>query len=293
MKIMISFHTLSEHYPEYQKDALELSEILVNVHPREARSHTIYGDFLYRDKKLKDARDQYAEALKYDKSKFAIWNQVMIIDSELHDTKALEAHSKEAMELFPSQPLPLYFAGAAQIQLKNYKGAIEPLLEAKEYVIDNNPLLTQIFASLGDAYNFLKDYENSDKAFEDALKLDPDNTTIMNNYSYYLSLRKTKLERAEKFAARANELEKTKYNYMDTYGWILFQEGKLDLAKEWIEKALKAGGERNGVILEHYGDILFKLNNPEKALEYWKKAKETGRGSENIDKKIAEKKLYE
>jgi hypothetical protein len=39
--------------------------------------------------------------------------------------------------------------------------------------------------------------------------------------------------------------------------------------------------------------VLFKLNRPQDALEYWKKAKEKGGASDLIDKKIADKKLYE
>lgn len=80
---------------------------------------------------------------------------------------------------------------------------------------------------------------------------------------------------------------------MDTYAWILFQSDKFNLAKEWLEKAIKTGGEKNGIILEHYGDVLFKLNEVEKALEYWKKSKASGRSSEKIDKKIADKNIYE
>jgi len=52
-------------------------------------------------------------------------------------------------------------------------------------------------------------------------------------------------------------------------------------------------GSNNGTIIEHYGDVLYKLGDKEQALEQWKKAKELGDTSEFIDKKIADKKLYE
>jgi hypothetical protein len=45
--------------------------------------------------------------------------------------------------------------------------------------------------------------------------------------------------------------------------------------------------------MEHYGDILYKLGDPNMALEYWLKAKAKGTGSVLLEKKIAEKKLYE
>ena len=44
-------------------------------------------------------------------------------------------------------------------------------------------------------------------------------------------------------------------------------------------------------ISEHYGDVLYKLNRKEEALQYWQEAKSAGGGSEGLDKKITEKKL--
>jgi predicted negative regulator of RcsB-dependent stress response len=64
-------------------------------------------------------------------------------------------------------------------------------------------------------------------------------------------------------------------------------------AKVWIFKALENGGKDNGILLEHYGDILYQLGDKEGAYKYWFKAKIAGGASEFIDKKIAEKKLYE
>ena len=61
----------------------------------------------------------------------------------------------------------------------------------------------------------------------------------------------------------------------------------------WIEKALASGGTSSATIVEHYGDILYRLKRTNEALEQWQKAKELGSDSENIDQKIADKKLYE
>lgn len=42
-----------------------------------------------------------------------------------------------------------------------------------------------------------------------------------------------------------------------------------------------------------FGDILYKLDDHEKALEYWKKALNKGKGSDFLEKKVKEKKLFE
>jgi len=74
---------------------------------------------------------------------------------------------------------------------------------------------------------------------------------------------------------------------------VLYKLEKYRLAKVWAEKAVNYSNNKNAVILEHYGDILFKLNDKKQALIYWKKAKLTGKGSEFLDKKLLNKKLYE
>jgi predicted negative regulator of RcsB-dependent stress response len=53
------------------------------------------------------------------------------------------------------------------------------------------------------------------------------------------------------------------------------------------------GGESMPTLLEHYGDILFKLNDKEQALLYWQKAQEKGSSSELLYKKITNKQLFE
>jgi len=292
IKILLSYYSITESYPELKADADELCKIIVEVHPDEAKAFSIYADFLYRDRDLEGARTQYRRAIALDKEKYALWNQLLIIESELNDFNAMQKESKEAMELFPNQALPYFFNGVSNIQLKNYKEAVEVLNEGKEFVYDEQ-ILVQFYGNIGDAQNQLKNYSASDSAYKKALEIDPDNVYILNNYAYYLSLRNTDLEYAEAMSKKSNEIEPGNSSYQDTYGWILYQMKKYDDAKVWIGKALEGGGKKNGILLEHYGDVLYKLGEIENALKYWMDAKKTGNTTEFIDKKINDKKLYE
>ena len=58
-------------------------------------------------------------------------------------------------------------------------------------------------------------------------------------------------------------------------------------------KALSNTQGKSGTLLEHYGDILFKMGDTLKALEYWQQSKDAGDGSEFLDKKLQEKKLFD
>ena len=116
---------------------------------------------------------------------------------------------------------------------------------------------------------------------------------MLNNFSYYLSLRKDKLDKAAEMAKKENDLTPNSSNNEDTYAWVLYSQGKYTEAKTWLEKAIVNGGDKNGTILEHYGDVLFRLGNTNDAMSNWQKAKLTGDHSEFLDKKIADKKIYE
>lgn len=291
-KILASYYQLTEENQTYKQEAIELCIIMLQVHPNAQEAHTIYADFLYRDQKIKEAKNEYEQAVTLDKSKFINWNQLMYLEAELNEHVPLDIHSSEAMELFPTQSTPYFFNGIANLQLKNYEKAASSFSEGVEFVYNDNPLLTQFYYNLGDAYNFLKNYEQSDKAFENALKIEDSNSYVLNNYAYYLSLRKSNLEKAEKLSRRSNEIEPNNRSYIDTYGWILFQLEKYKEAEIWLGKASKMGA-KNPVILEHYGDVLFKLNKIEDAVYIWNEAREAGSSSINLKKKIADKRLYE
>jgi tetratricopeptide (TPR) repeat protein len=80
---------------------------------------------------------------------------------------------------------------------------------------------------------------------------------------------------------------------MDTYGWVLYKLGRYSEAAEWVEKAVAATPSPDADLLEHLGDIYFKLGNTDKAMIQWENAQKAGKGSEFLDKKIKERKMYE
>ena len=186
------------------------------------------------------------------------------------------------------------FNGVANIQKKNYAEAVIVLNTGSKLVVDDKNLEGQFYTSLGDAYNELKDYLKSDENYEKALSLNPKDANVLNNYAYYLSLRGERLDKAEEMSRQSNELEPTQASYQDTYGWIMYKQNKFDDAKIWIEKSMSNGGDKSGAVLEHYGDILYRLGDIARAIENWQKARDMGDGvSEFLERKIMEKKLFE
>jgi tetratricopeptide (TPR) repeat protein len=293
VKILLSYYVVSEKSEELKQQSLALCDVLIKAHPKEAKAYSVAGDFYYRDKKLEKSKEYFSRAVELDKSKYVIWNQLLIIESELQQFTEMIKHGKEAIELFPNEPTVYLLLGIAYLQEKNPQEALIVLNQGKNMIIDNKPLLGQFYANIGDAYYRTKQMEQSDEAYEEALKINPNDTYVLNNYAYYLSLRNVKLDKAEEMSKKSNELERDNASYNDTYGWILYGLGKYEDAKLWLEKAVANGAANNAVILEHLGDVYYRLNNSDIAMDYWIKAKKAGTGSDNLERKINEKKLIE
>jgi Tfp pilus assembly protein PilF len=265
----------------------------VATHPDDPKSHSVYGDFLLQDNKIAEARDQFVMAAKLDSTKYIIWEEILQLDARLLNFKDLAETGSTVVELFPEQPLPYLFSGIGMYQLKDYEKALRMLNTGSKLVVNNDYLEAQFFMYMGDTYHALKRADESDKAYEKSLALYDSNAYVLNNYSYYLSIRNQNLAKAETMAKKAVTLEPENPSFQDTYGWVLYKLGKYEDAKTWVNKSIESKEVPSGEVLEHYGDILYKLGDTGQALEYWKKAAQKGGASEFIDKKITEKKLYE
>lgn len=278
---------------QYYKQALELSKLLTRVHPTEAKAVAMYADFLAQRKENTDsALVQYRAAVKLDRNIFAVWDQLIRLEITQKNFHLAEEQCDTALSLFPNQAVLYLYSGIVHSQLKDYKTSVEVLKNGVAMAGSNKALLTELYSSLGDAYHEVDNNEESDKSYDKALELNPEQEYVLNNYSYYLSLRGDKLDKAEKMAKKAISIDPANSSFLDTYAWVLYKAGKYEEAKIWIEKAIDAETP-SATVLEHYGDILFKLGEVQLAVSNWTKARDAGGKSEMLDKKIASKKLYE
>lgn len=275
-----------------EQPAITLSQLLIQAHPEEANAYAIAGDLYYQLGKNDEALEMYNEVLKRDKSNFGLWQNVLNLEMSMSRYDAVIAHSEEALELYPNQSALYYYGGTASLIQKNYKKAIRLFEEGTKFVGANPDLHSVFYGQLGDAYNGIEDHVNSDKSYEKALEIKPDNDHVLNNYSYFLSLRKEKLETALSMSSKLVEKYPDNSTYLDTHAWVLYVKGDYKEARIYLEKAIEDENV-SGTIVEHYGDVLYQLGEVENAVRQWEIARDMEETSENLDKKIADRKLYE
>ena len=290
--VLMRYYTLTQQRPERLADAYALLALTEQAHPNEAKGFAMYGDFLARDGKLKEALQKYKRALDLGASMSLIWKQVLELEAELSDYDALTKDAPKALELYPLVPEFYYFNGLAQQYQKNNTKAVDAFAMGKELVVDNPVLLKRFYAALGESYNTLKQYEKSDAAFEEALRIDPTDVFIMNNYAYYLALRKSKLDSAANLSARANELLPGMASFEDTYAYVLFRQGKHEQALVWMKKAI-SHGEVSSDMHEHMGDILFHLGKTDEAINEWKQAAAIPGANAKLSEKINQRRYID
>ena len=291
-QILSSYFQMAIDEQKYLDQLLSLLEKALINHPNEALFHVLSGDVYFQLNDSKKAFEAYEKSLNFGVTDFLIWNRYLILGAELQEYDRVYKNGMRAVELHPIQPTLYLFTGFAASYNKEYEKAITFFNKGLNYVVNNRPLKAEFYNYLGDAYHFFGNDKKSDECYEKSLDLIPDNVVVLNNYSYYLSLREKDLEKAERMSKQCVELSPNQPTYQDTYGWVLYKLKRFNEAKEWLQKAVEGDG-KSPVVIEHYGDVLYQLNQKKEALEYWIKAKNIGGDSEMLNKKVSEGVLYE
>ncbi|MBL7833030.1 MAG: tetratricopeptide repeat protein [Cyclobacteriaceae bacterium] len=276
-----------------EKFALELLTILRKHYPEQENVHVLGGDLYLTLDQKSDAQKEYLEAIRYGSTSFQVWQNLLYLDMQLEQYENAALHSEQAMEYHPNQAMVYYFNGLANIRRKQYREAAQSLEQAKKLAGTNTAMIGEINGLLGEAYNGLKQYEKSDLAYEDALAYNASNENVLNNYSFYLAVRRVNLDKAEKMSGQLLKNNPNNPAYLDTYAWVLFAREKYRDARKAIEKAITAG-PATATYFEHYGDILYKLGDVDNAVKQWEKARNMLTTiPEVLNKKIANRTIYE
>ena len=272
---------------------LALTSVLEAVHPDDAKSHSVLADVLYHTGHTDRALVQYKKTIELDDTKWPVWEQLLYIYAEKKDFKNLVKMSEKALDIFPNQATAYYLNGAGYNGHGEYRDALSSLQQALIMSSRNPRLRYDVLNETGKSYFHLKQYPKSDNAFEEALKINTKDPVILKNYSFYLAVRGEQLDKAKDLAAQLNKSAPDHPISLDAMAFVLYKMKDYSAAKEWLDKALQAGGQEDPIVLEHYGDVLYQLGNTTEALTYWQKALDKGGDSEFLERKVKEGKMVE
>jgi tetratricopeptide (TPR) repeat protein len=284
----------TKNTPDSDKEAFAISlfKKLLASSSENATVHIIGGDLYLSTGNNREALNEYLKAVELGEVSFEAWENLLYLETRLEQWESAIRHAETALELFPNQGMIHYFHGFASMRNRAFPEAIASFEQAKKLSASNASLTSEINGLLGDSYYTIKDYVRSDKAYEDALTYNPDNPIVLNNYSFHLAIRKENLDKAEKMSATLIKTNPDNPTFLDTHAWVLYVRQKYKDAKKIIERAVSTG-KANASHFEHYGDILYQLGEVDEAVKQWEKARGMNAKSEILNKKIANRKIYE
>lgn len=226
-----------------------------------------------------------AELYPDDYDAVALYVEALNVSEEWEQ---LSAACENAFARFPKEAAFLSLKSFADYQLKDFFAVIKDNEKMMEAFPKDKQVHLEAYSAIGDIYHVLGEEKLAYRAYDKALKIDPEYAPVLNNYAYYLSLSGKKLKKAYEMSRITIEKEPDNSTYLDTFAWILHLQGKDLEAKPFFKQAMIYGGKESVTVLDHYAEVLYALGEYELARVYWDMAKKQNSDNEipNLDAKV-------
>ena len=268
----ITNHMDGRFFQNFHPQLDTLYETGLRTHPTDSTMLIAAGTYYYRT----DRKDRGVELFKANSSAYpddfnarALYIQSLSYND---DWDTLLTASEEAYAAFPDEPAFLNMRVMAYYNLGDMSSVIAESVRMAEAFKDNPDVVVQALSTIGDTYHQLDNVKEAFKAYEKALKINPNYAPVLNNYAYYLCLQGKKLSKAAAMSRITVEQEPDNATYLDTYGWILHLQKKSQEAKSYFKHAMLYGGKDSATILDHYAEVLYALGEYDLAKVYWDQA---------------------
>ena len=280
---------------EREKELDSLEQVFLKFHPKDADILEALGNRRKAEKKQEEALTYFKKSLAIQPKNERLLEEVLTNSfGEGADFEEVAQYSRMAVEEFPEKAEFWFYEGILLSALKKDSLAVDALETALQLNADKNPQLAQVaYGSLGTSWYQLGNKEAAFANFEKALTLNPNDEQVLNNYAYFLALGLQELDKALEMAQRVVKKHPKNGTYLDTLAWVLYQMKRYAEAAIHLEEALRHEKEPSGVVMEHYGDILYRLERGEEAILWWTKASKTKEGSAELIQKIKSGKIHE
>lgn len=290
LETKLKFYEELFHNPNFLRNNFiqmgDLVRTLAITYPEDLRSLELYARYLIAGGSIEQALLLYKSHVNDSIPTKEVFNEIIGMEAYLKRADSVDKYTTIALERFPDDAeLRLQKASVTAFMMEKPKEAVPLFEEALKYARTDS-LRSVIYGAIGDNYHTLGDDKKCFKAYDKGMKLDTTNVSIYNNYSYFLSLRNERLDKALEWAQKAVRLDPNNPTFLDTYAWVLYQLGRYEEARIPMRQAISLDQNNNKELYIHYGDILYKLGDQFMASYYWKKALENGYDAQEIENRL-------
>ena len=269
----ISLFTKLLLIPNFTNDMFEQTVlslmILESVYENDEIVVLLRPELLDQNNRTEEAIKLLEEIISKSPDNYYAWEKLLLLYYETRNYNKLMTYGEEGAARFNRSFLAKLLYAYGALENKHYDIALEELRKAEILAGGNKETVMQVYTMKTDVLYKMNNFEEAFQAFEEALKIDPDDIVILNNYAYYLAEQNTELKKAERMARKVIEHVKDNATFLDTYAWVLFKMGKTKAAAKIMEQIISRETVLVAEYYEHYGFILQKLRRCEQAIKNW------------------------
>ena len=155
-----------------------------------------------------------------------------------------------------------------------YKNSEEYKLAIKYYSLiinsldDENKVKANLLYRRGGSFERLKDYTSADRDLQHSLKINPNDAYVLNYLAYSWLERDYKINEAIEMLEEAYSKKSDDPYIIDSIGWAYYLIDDFDKAENFLIRAVQLMPD-DPIVIDHYGDILWKLNRKIQARYFW------------------------
>ncbi len=168
---------------------------------------------------------------------------------------------------------------------KDYENAIKYYSKVIEDLDDNNIIKADVLYRRGGSYERIGEYEKSDKDLLMSLNIEPNDAYVLNYLAYSWLERDYKIDEALDMLKIAYELESNDPYIIDSIGWAYYLIEDYSKAEKFLQRAVELMPE-DPIVNDHYGDILWKLDQKIQARYFWKDVLKMKKAEKEMKDKI-------
>ena len=159
-KVLKDFVGFVAKNPEYESDLIDVTALVDNN--KDAQTHSDLGHYYLKAGDKAKALTNFREALKQNPNDFKLIKDILLLQIDLRDYKAVVKDAENALELYPAQPILYLVNGVAYNNLGDYKKAIDNLEMGIDFLVDNPTMEADFYSELSIAYKALNNISKSE-----------------------------------------------------------------------------------------------------------------------------------
>ncbi|MEQ1650588.1 MAG: tetratricopeptide repeat protein [Hyphomicrobiaceae bacterium] len=195
---------------------------------------------------------------------------------------------EKVSERDPTDLRPLDALGSIMRGHKRFDEAVQYYSRAIQLIGKPDAKHWNYFYARGTSYERIKRWPLAEADLQTALKLSPDQPTVLNYLGYSWVDQGKNLKQALGYIEKAVKLKPDDGYIVDSLGWAHYRLGNFKDAVKWLERAVELRPD-DPVLNDHLGDAFWRAGRLDEARFQWEQAltlKPEAEDSEKITKKL-------